>query len=84
MVVPTRSQNSSWHSLWDLRGTQAPQLRQSNNTLVGKDRVADSQKIITVLTKLEQRMQKLEEQGNKQPQQTQFQARAKQPKQKPI
>ena len=36
MVVPTRSQNSSWHSLWDLRGTQAPQLRQSNNTLGGK------------------------------------------------
>ena len=35
MVVPTRSQNSSWHSLWDLRGTQAPQLRQSNNTLGG-------------------------------------------------
>ena len=33
MVEPTRSQNSSWHSLWDLRGTQAPQLRQSNNTL---------------------------------------------------
>ena len=37
MVVPTRSQNSSWHSLWDLRGTQAPQLRQSNNTLGGSD-----------------------------------------------
>ena len=36
MVVPTRSQNSSWHSLWDLRGTQAPQLRQSNNTLGGR------------------------------------------------
>ena len=35
MVVPTRSQNSSWHSLWDLQGTQAPQLRQSNNTLGG-------------------------------------------------
>ena len=35
MVVPTRSQNSSWRSLWDLRGTQAPQLRQSNNTLWG-------------------------------------------------
>ena len=35
MVVPTRSQNSSWYSLWDLRGTQAPQLRQSNNTLGG-------------------------------------------------
>ena len=35
MVVPTRSHNSSWHSLWDLRGTQAPQLRQSNNTLRG-------------------------------------------------
>ena len=35
MVVPTRSQNSSWHSLWDLRGTQAPQLRQSNNTFGG-------------------------------------------------
>ena len=35
MVVPTRSQNSSWHSLWDLRDTQAPQLRQSNNTLGG-------------------------------------------------
>ena len=35
MVVPTRSQDSSWHSLWDLRGTQAPQLRQSNNTLGG-------------------------------------------------
>ena len=35
MAVPTRSQNSSWHSLWDLRGTQAPQLRQSNNTLGG-------------------------------------------------
>ena len=37
MVVPTRSQNSSWHSLWDLRGTQAPQLRQSNKTLGGSD-----------------------------------------------
>ena len=36
MVVPTRSQNSSWHSLWDLRGTQAPQLRQSNNTFGGR------------------------------------------------
>ena len=36
MVVPTRSQNFSWHSLWDLRGTQAPQLRQSNNTLGGR------------------------------------------------
>ena len=36
MVVPTRSQNSSWHSLWDLRDTQAPQLRQSNNTLGGR------------------------------------------------
>ena len=36
MVVPTRSQNSSWYSLWDLRGTQAPQLRQSNNTLGGR------------------------------------------------
>ena len=35
MVKPTRSPNSSWHSLWDLRGTQAPQLRQSNNTLGG-------------------------------------------------
>ena len=35
MAVPTRSQNSSWHSLWDPRGTQAPQLRQSNNTLGG-------------------------------------------------
>ena len=35
MVVPTRSQDSSWHSLCDLRGTQAPQLRQSNNTLGG-------------------------------------------------
>ena len=35
MVVPTRSRNSSWHSLWDLLGTQAPQLRQSNNTLGG-------------------------------------------------
>ena len=35
MVVATRSQNSSWHSLWDLRDTQAPQLRQSNNTLGG-------------------------------------------------
>ena len=35
MVVPTRSQNSSWHSLWDLRGMQAPKLRQSNNTLGG-------------------------------------------------
>ena len=35
MVVPTRSQNSSWHSLWDLQGTQAPQIRQSNNTLGG-------------------------------------------------
>ena len=35
MVVPTRSQNSSWHSLWDLQGTQAPQLRQSSNTLGG-------------------------------------------------
>ena len=35
MVVPTRRQNSSWHSLWDLRGTQAPQLQQSNNTLGG-------------------------------------------------
>ena len=34
-VVPTRSRNSSWHSLWDLQGTQAPQLRQSNNTLGG-------------------------------------------------
>ena len=33
MAVPTRSQNFSWNSLWDLRGTQAPQLRQSNNTL---------------------------------------------------
>ena len=42
MVVPTRSRNSSWRSLWDLQGTQAPQLRQSNNTLGGeyhKDRV---------------------------------------------
>ena len=36
MVVPTRSQNSSWHSLCDPRGTQAPQLRQSNNTLGGQ------------------------------------------------
>ena len=35
MVVPTRSRNSSWRSLWDLQGTQAPQLRQSNNTLGG-------------------------------------------------
>ena len=35
MVKPTRSQNSSWHSLWGLRGTQAPQLQQSNNTLGG-------------------------------------------------
>ena len=35
MVKPTRSRNSSWHSLWDLRGTQAPPLRQSNNTLGG-------------------------------------------------
>ena len=35
MVEPTRSQNSSWHSLWGLRGTQAPQLQQSNNTLGG-------------------------------------------------
>ena len=34
MVVTTRSQNSSWHSHWD-RDTQAPQLRQSNNTLRG-------------------------------------------------
>ena len=24
MVEPTRSQNSSWHSLWDLQGTQDP------------------------------------------------------------
>ena len=40
MVVPTRSQNSSWHSLWDLQGTQAPQLRQSNNTLGGMDNTA--------------------------------------------
>ena len=36
MVKPTRSQNSSWHSLWGLRGTQAPQLQQSNNTLGGQ------------------------------------------------
>ena len=35
MFKPTRSQDSSWHSLWGLRGTQAPQLRQSNNTLGG-------------------------------------------------
>ena len=40
MVAPTRSQNSSWRSLWDLRGTQAPQLRQSNNTLGGGVAVA--------------------------------------------
>ena len=36
MVVPTRSHYSNWHSLWDLGGTQAPQLRQSNNTLGGQ------------------------------------------------
>ena len=35
MVKPTRSRNSSWHSIWDRRGTQAPPLRQSNNTLGG-------------------------------------------------
>ena len=35
MVVPTRSQNSSWHSLWDLGGTQAPQLWQSNKIFGG-------------------------------------------------
>ena len=35
MVVPTRSQNSSWHSLCDLRGTQAPQLRQSTTNTLG-------------------------------------------------
>ena len=35
------SQNSSWHSLWDLRGTQAPRLRQSNNTL-GGDKLVDA------------------------------------------
>ena len=31
MFEPVRSQNSSWHSLWDLRGTQAPQLQQSSS-----------------------------------------------------
>ena len=42
MVKPTRSRNSSWHSLWDLRGTQAPPLRQSNNTLGGsKSRIIE-------------------------------------------
>ena len=52
--------------------TQTTQTNTPSSTPppANKDRVADSQKIITVLTKLEQRMQKLEEQGNKQPQQT--------------
>ena len=40
MVVPARSQNSSWHSLWDLGGTQAPQLRQSSNTLGEQEEVS--------------------------------------------
>ena len=54
MVVPTRSQNSSWHSLWDLQGTQAPQLRQSNNTLGGFNPEGQSpslQKTIAIFTK---------------------------------
>ena len=48
MVVPTRSQNSSWHSLWDLRGMQASQLRQSNNTL-GGEMIRDSSVDITLI-----------------------------------
>ena len=40
MVEPTRSLNSSWHSLWSLQGTHAPQLRQSNNTLEGMQWIA--------------------------------------------
>ena len=49
MVKPTRSQDSSWHSLWGLRGTQAPQLRQSNNTLGGQLIIEET---ITLLTKI--------------------------------
>ena len=34
MVEPNRSQNSSWHSLWDLRGTQACSHMDYENTYI--------------------------------------------------